>query len=78
MQSTALLIPRASDLRPQRRPGVGGRRYIGPKIQANIPEEHYDFVLDLMEQRGWTEERWPEALREVFAAGVAAIERGGE
>lgn len=66
---TRLDIPRAADLRPTRR-GVGGKAYIGPKVQMHVPGEHYDFVLELMEARGWGEDRYAEALREVFAAGV--------
>lgn len=73
--ATKLDIPRAAELRPNRR-GVGGKPYIGPKVQMHVPGEHYDAVLDLMEQRGWGEDRYADALREVFAAGVSAL-RGG-
>jgi hypothetical protein len=80
MSAIALAIPRAAELRPARRTVSGGRPYIGPKVQFNVPPDEYDFVLDMMEEYGWTEERYPEALREVFAAGVAALRaaRGGE
>lgn len=68
-----LEIPRAAQLRPPVRRGIGGRPYIGPKVQVNIPEEHYDAVLNIMEERGLSEEDWADALRFVFAAGVAAL-----
>lgn len=67
-----LEIPRAAELRPPRR-GTGGRPYIGPKVQFAAPEEHYDFVIDLMERKGLTEDQWSDTLREVFAAGVSAL-----
>lgn len=69
---SSLTIPRAAELRPPRR-GAGGRRYIGPKVQVNIPEEQYDFVLAYMEEKGYSEEQYPDALREVFAAGVDCL-----
>lgn len=65
-------IPRATQLRPPRR-RAGGREYIGPKIQVNVPEDDYDFVVDLMKERKWGQERWADALREVFAAGVGVL-----
>lgn len=64
-----ITIPRAAELRPPRR-GAGGRTYIGPKVQVNIPEEQYDAVVDLMEAEGV---EWADALRTVFAAGVDAL-----
>lgn len=74
----AVSIPRAAELRTPRR-GLGGKPYIGPKVQVHIPEMDYDAVIDEMEARGWSEDRYPEMLREVFAAGVAALglPRGG-
>ena len=75
MTTTALAIPRAADLRPARRPGTAGRPYIGPKVQVNIPDEHYDFILDTMERRGWTEAQYADMLREVIAAGVEVVRR---
>lgn len=70
-------IPRAAELRPPRR-GTGGRPYIGPKVQVNVPEAHYDFVLELMEKQGLTEEQWADTLRAVFAAGVTVLGFAGE
>jgi hypothetical protein len=72
-----MTIPRAADLRPHRR-GAGGKPYIGPKVQVNIPPEHYDFVLDLMEREGMGDDRWADALRAVVAAGVTALGFRGE
>lgn len=70
---SVLEIPRAADLRPPVRRGIGGRPYIGPKVQVNVPEAHYDAVIALMERHGLREEQWADALRAVFAAGVAAL-----
>lgn len=47
--------------------------YIGPKVQVHVPEADYDAIIDEMEARGWTEENYPDMLREVFAAGVQAL-----
>jgi hypothetical protein len=66
-------IPRAAELRPAVRRGIGGRPYIGPKVQVNVPEAHYDAVIDLMQAQGLREEQWADALRVVFAAGVEAL-----
>lgn len=74
MQVAQDYLPRAAELRPGRRRDTGGGRpYIGPKVQVNVPDEQYDFVVDLMRSRGWGVERFPDALREVFAAGVASL-----
>lgn len=63
---------RAEQLRPQRRTGApGGRPYIGPKVQFCMPEEDYNFVIEMVEERG--AESYPEVLREVMSAGVAAL-----
>jgi hypothetical protein len=70
---TQLEIPRAEELRPPRRGGPGGRPYIGPKVQVNIPDEHYNFVLDTMENRGWTEAQYADMLREIIARGIQAL-----
>lgn len=71
-------IPRAAELRAPRR-GLGGKPYIGPKIQVHVPDSDYDAVLDEMQARGWSDEAYPEMLREVFAAGIVALglRRGG-
>lgn len=55
------------------RPRRAGRRYIGPKIQVNVPEEVHDFIVREHRLRGMREEEWPDLLREVFAKGAAAI-----
>lgn len=68
-----LEIPRAAELRPASRTGRSGRPYIGPKVQVNLPEEHYDAVIGLMEKEGMTEDQWADALRSVFAAGLTAL-----
>lgn len=75
---SSITIPRAADLRGPRR-GPGGKPYIGPKVQVHIPEEVYDAILNGMEQRGMGDDDYPDMLREVFAAGVAALNlpRGG-
>ncbi len=82
MTVATLDIPRAADLRPVRRAAGlgGGKPYIGPKVQVHIPEEDYDAVIDLMQERGLREDEWSDALRAVFAAGVSALglRRGGE
>jgi len=67
--SVSVDVPRAEELRLPRR-ASGGRRYIGPKIQVNVPAEQYDFAIDYMEANGL---EYADALREVFAAGVAAL-----
>lgn len=72
--ATRLNIPRAAELRPPRR-GNGGRPYIGPKVQVNIPEEEYDTIIDMMEANGLVEEQWAEMLRAVFSAGVECLRR---
>lgn len=66
-------IPRAAELRPTRRTGGVGRPYIGPKVQVNVPEAHYDAVIDIMEANSLTEDQWADTLRAVFAAGVSAL-----
>lgn len=65
-------IPRAAEFRPPRR-GPGGKPYIGPKMQFHAPEEHWDFVIEYMERKGYSEDQWSQACREVFAEGVTCL-----
>lgn len=55
-----------------------GRPYIGPKVQVNVPQEEYDAVLQVMKERGWTMEDYPDMQREVYSLGVAALLARGE
>lgn len=71
----SITIPRAAELRAPRR-GYGGKPYIGPKVQAHVPEDDYDGILEVMEARGWCDEQYPDMVREVISRGLASI-RGG-
>lgn len=52
-----------------------GRPTIGPKIQVHIPEEDHDWIVREYRRAGLGEEDWPELLREVVSAGIAAARR---
>lgn len=39
-------------------------------MQVNVPAEQYDFAIEYMEANGL---EYADAMREVFAAGVAAL-----
>lgn len=50
--------------------------YIGPKVQVHVYETDYNVLIEEMERRGWGKADYPDMLREVFRAGVAAVSVG--
>jgi hypothetical protein len=52
------------------RPRKSGRAYIGPKAQANIPQQQMDWILDEAEARGIP---YADMMREVIATGVSVL-----